>query len=132
MTVLSFAKLVACAFIISLGIWQLIVGGSHFLLFLVYDKGPELFFLLLLLLSPLQDHLTNFTHAFSCTTTSPGNIALAFYSVMWAYDGWSVLIIHHEPYMHNSPSTYSPHAVLAHIITTKNDNKIDWGGMAER
>ena len=30
MTVLSFAKLVACAFIVILGLWQLIVGGDVF------------------------------------------------------------------------------------------------------
>lgn len=37
-----------------------------------------------------SDHLENFTNLFSCATKSPGKIALAFYSVNWAYDGWWV------------------------------------------
>lgn len=34
-------------------------------------------------------HTELLNNPFSGTTTSPGNIALAFYSGLWAYDGWT-------------------------------------------
>ena len=37
-----------------------------------------------------QDHNDNFRNAFDGTTSSPGDIALAFYQVLWAYNGWWV------------------------------------------
>ena len=75
MTVLSFAKLIAIAFIVILGLWQLIVGGDYFPFVL------KSFF-------ALPDHINNFTQSFSCTSTNPGDIALAFYALLWSYNGW--------------------------------------------
>ena len=34
------------------------------------------------------DHNDNFRNAFDGTTSSPGDVALALYSVMWSYFGW--------------------------------------------
>ena len=98
---LSLAKVLALGFIIILGIWQLIVGGVAFIYtwMLLLLKWTQLAIntclvdciLLLIIwscLPPHSEHLENFTDAFSCITDSPGEIALAFYSVLWAYDGW--------------------------------------------
>lgn len=33
-------------------------------------------------------NVSQFENSFEGTTTSPSNIALAFYNALWAYDGW--------------------------------------------
>lgn len=39
----------------------------------------------------------NLSSGFEGTTTNPGNIALAFYNGLWAYDGWvSVTLVTEE------------------------------------
>ncbi|VDP08877.1 unnamed protein product [Soboliphyme baturini] len=62
--VFTVAKLLALALIILTGIALLFTGG---------------------------DHLTNFQAPFEGTVTNPGKIALAFYSGLWAYNGWNYL-----------------------------------------
>ncbi|KAK2585743.1 hypothetical protein KPH14_010354 [Odynerus spinipes] len=57
---LMVCKVLACFLVIGGGIWWLSTG-----------------------------HLDLLKDPFHGTTTSPGNIALAFYSGLWAYDGWS-------------------------------------------
>ena len=61
MTVLTFLKLLACAFVIALGVYHLIQTGCF----------PE-----------------DSRHPFQGSTTSPVNWALALYGVMWAGNGW--------------------------------------------
>lgn len=58
--VLTISKVLACFLVIGGGSWWLIQGKTEL----------------------LQD-------PFKGTTTSPGSIALAFYSGLWAYDGWT-------------------------------------------
>lgn len=58
--IFTVCKVVACIFVISGGIWWLCTGHTELL------KKP-----------------------FDGTTDSPGNVALAFYSGLWAYDGWT-------------------------------------------
>lgn len=38
-------------------------------------------------------HTSNLSSGFDGTTTQPGQIALAFYSGLWAYDGWSSVTV---------------------------------------
>jgi len=61
MTVLTFLKLVACGFVIALGVYHLIRTGCL----------PE-----------------DSRHPFQGSTTNPVNWALALYGVMWACDAW--------------------------------------------
>ena len=42
----------------------------------------------ILLVSATTGHAENFTNSFNGTAPCVGDIALAFYSVLWAYDGW--------------------------------------------
>ncbi|XP_003705663.1 b(0,+)-type amino acid transporter 1 [Megachile rotundata] len=53
-------KIIACVIVIAGGVWWLYTGHTELL------KNP-----------------------FEGTTTSAGNVALAFYSGLWAYDGWT-------------------------------------------
>lgn len=46
----------------------------------------------------LSGNVQNFSGAFKGTTSDLANIGLAFYSGLWAYDGWYVAVgclIHH-------------------------------------
>jgi len=61
MTVLTFLKLLACGFVIALGVYHLIRTGCL----------PE-----------------DSRHPFQGSTTNPINWALALYGVMWAGNGW--------------------------------------------
>ncbi|KAG7187648.1 hypothetical protein KM043_016706 [Ampulex compressa] len=58
--VFTVCKVMACMFVIAGGIWWLSTG-----------------------------HLELLKNPFHGTTTSAGNVALAFYSGLWAYDGWT-------------------------------------------
>lgn len=58
--IFTVCKIVACIFVICGGIWWLCTGHTELL------EKP-----------------------FHGTTTSAGNVALAFYSGLWAYDGWT-------------------------------------------
>ncbi|XP_076246348.1 b(0,+)-type amino acid transporter 1 [Calliopsis andreniformis] len=58
--VFTVCKVIACVFVIGGGIWWLGTGHTELL------KEP-----------------------FRGSTTSPGSVALAFYSGLWAYDGWT-------------------------------------------
>lgn len=60
----TYGKLGACFLIIGVGVWQLAIGNT-----------------------------ANLSSGFVGTTTNPGNIALAFYNGLWAYDGWSSVTI---------------------------------------
>lgn len=60
----TYGKLAACFLIIGVGIWQLAVGNTR-----------------------------NLQNGFIGTTTNPGEIALAFFNGLWAYDGWSSVTI---------------------------------------
>lgn len=64
----SFGKVVACVIVIVGGIYELCQGNSK-----------------------------NLSSGFEGTTTDPGNIALAFFNGLWAYDGWvSVTLVTEE------------------------------------
>lgn len=64
----SIGKIVACLFVIGIGIYELCRGNSK-----------------------------NLHSGFEGTTTNPGNIALAFFNGLWAYDGWvSVTLVTEE------------------------------------
>lgn len=44
-----------------------------------------------------QGNSKNLSSGFEGTTTDPGNIALAFFNGLWAYDGWvSVTLVTEE------------------------------------
>ncbi|XP_076170927.1 b(0,+)-type amino acid transporter 1 [Ptiloglossa arizonensis] len=58
--VFTVCKVVACIFVIGGGIWWLCTGHTQLL-----------------------------DNPFRGSTSSPGDVALAFYSGLWAYDGWS-------------------------------------------
>ncbi|XP_017881509.1 b(0,+)-type amino acid transporter 1-like [Ceratina calcarata] len=58
--VFTVCKIVACIFVIGGGLWWLLTGHTELL-----------------------------SNPFEGTTHSAGNVALAFYSGLWAYDGWS-------------------------------------------
>lgn len=58
--IFTVCKVVACIFVIGGGVWWLWTGHTELL-----------------------------NNPFHGTTTSPGNVALAFYSGLWAYDGWT-------------------------------------------
>lgn len=62
--IFTFGKLFACFVIIGAGIYELAIGNT-----------------------------ANLSSGFTGTTTNPGNIALAFYSGLWAYDGWTSVTI---------------------------------------
>lgn len=62
--IFSFFKVFACLVVIGGGIYQLALGKTE-----------------------------NLSSGFEGTTTNPGYIALAFYSGLWAYDGWSSVTV---------------------------------------
>lgn len=62
--IFSFFKVFACLVVIGGGIYQLAIGKTE-----------------------------NLSTGFQGTTTNPGAIALAFYSGLWAYDGWSSVTV---------------------------------------
>lgn len=70
-------KIVACLVVIGGGIYEVSIGITkqntfvHPLQFLKYLGNYK-----------------NLENIFRGTTASPGNIALAFFSGMWAYGGW--------------------------------------------
>lgn len=47
--------------------------------------SPKTFFLYFV------GYLTSFENVWSGTSTAPGKIALAFYSGLWAFNGWNYL-----------------------------------------
>ncbi|XP_072378552.1 b(0,+)-type amino acid transporter 1-like isoform X1 [Diabrotica undecimpunctata] len=57
-------KVIACLIVICCGIYQIFLGN-----------------------------ISNLTRGFEGTTTSPKDFALAFYSGLWAYDGWSSVTV---------------------------------------
>lgn len=64
----SIGKVVACIVVILGGIYELFKGNTK-----------------------------NLSSGFEGTTTNPGNIALAFFNGLWAYDGWvSVTLVTEE------------------------------------
>jgi len=62
--IFSFFKVFACLVVIGGGIYQIAIGETK-----------------------------NLSTGFDGTTADPGNIALAFYSGLWAYDGWSSVTV---------------------------------------
>lgn len=62
--IFGFCKIIACLIIIVCGMYQIGLGNTH-----------------------------NLSSGFQGTNTNPGYIALAFYSGLWAYDGWSGVTI---------------------------------------
>lgn len=62
--IFSFFKVFACLVVIGGGIYQMAIGKTE-----------------------------NLSTGFDGTTTNPGHIALAFYSGLWAYDGWSSVTV---------------------------------------
>ena len=82
MNMLSSIKILALLFVSALGVWQLVKGGKH------RERERERWLIYILSLVSVADHTENFTNAFEGTTACTGDIALAFYSVLWAYDGW--------------------------------------------
>lgn len=82
MNMLSSIKILALLFVSALGVWQLVKGGKH------RERERERWLIYILSLVSIADHTENFTNAFEGTTTCPGEMALAFYSVLWAFSGW--------------------------------------------
>lgn len=62
--IFSFFKVFACLVVIGGGIYQMAIGRTE-----------------------------NLSTGFKGTSTNPGYIALAFYSGLWAYDGWSSVTV---------------------------------------
>lgn len=81
--VFASAKMVAVLIVISGGAWKLFQGKSN--LSDVRISTPQLF--LVFTIGNTQ-HLSN---AFNNPAPSAGAIATAFYTGLWAYDGWNNL-----------------------------------------
>lgn len=77
-------KLVACAVVIFGGVYVLCAGqyNQNHLKKNHYSNTVNNFIL------GKTDHFSN---PFQGTTTSPKDFALAFYSGLWAYDGWNTV-----------------------------------------
>lgn len=56
----------------------------------VLQNRKDIFVDILRLLLYLSGNVQNFSGAFKGTTSDLANIGLAFYSGLWAYDGWYV------------------------------------------
>lgn len=70
-------KIVACLVVIAGGIYEVSIG---ILIFRIVYALTIIFLIL--------GNYKNLENIFNGTTASPGNIALAFFSGMWAYGGW--------------------------------------------
>lgn len=61
----------------------------------VFFTGAKLLALIIISVGGLvrlgQEHVSQLQDAFTGSTTNPSAIALAFYSALWAYDGWNNL-----------------------------------------
>lgn len=89
--VFTFVKLIALIIIVIGGIVKLIQGTT------VCDVTTNILlsktlwsdsFFFLICKSMYTGNVSQFENSFEGTTTSPSNIALAFYNALWAYDGW--------------------------------------------
>ena len=81
--IFTVTKVLALVFIIVLGVWQVIVGGECIA---VLGYTAKLFHWSIVYVPP--DHNDNFTNAFDGTSSNPGDISLAFYSILFSYSGW--------------------------------------------
>ena len=83
MTGLSSMKVIAMAAVVALGAWYFIDKGILHHLTESYVSSSKY------LVNPFIGTFSeDAKHPFATSTTSPSSIALAFYGVMWAYDGW--------------------------------------------
>lgn len=71
-------KIIACLVVIGGGIYQVSLGIIRLMSFYI-RLNTKIYF---------SGNYKNLENLFGGTTASPGNIALAFFSGMWAYGGW--------------------------------------------
>lgn len=92
--VFTFVKLIALIIIVIGGIVKLIQGTTicDVTTSILSDKQNLMIwiqsFFLKFVYSMYTGNVSQFENSFEGTTTSPSNIALAFYNALWAYDGW--------------------------------------------
>lgn len=79
-------KVIACLIVIFGGIYEIIIGNYIFLYYISIV-------LLLIIFYFYLGHTENLHKGFEGTNYGPKNLALAFYSGLWAYDGWSAVTV---------------------------------------
>lgn len=75
--------------------------------------------LLLLLIINFSGNVKNFENSFEGTTTNLADIGLAFYSGLWAYDGWYVIRHTQKCLIGNKLNNYTNQRVVIFILHQK-------------
>ncbi|XP_052715931.1 b(0,+)-type amino acid transporter 1-like [Crassostrea angulata] len=113
-------KLVAALAIVSLGVinsYSTTLAGRTQVVFTFVKLIALIIIVIGGIVKLIQGNVSQFQNSFEGTTTSPSNIALAFYNALWAYDGWNNLNYVTEEL--KDPAKNLPRAnVLGVMITT--------------